>query len=258
MSEPIDQNEADTDDTHSDHLAHIAKVAAQNTEPILSEPVLASSSGDPVLSEPQMITVNTTNLRLDLACGNAPADGFEGVDIAGSGVKHKVNLLRYPWPWADNSVEELHCSHFMEHIPDIMVDSRDGSAIDPTENSPHAKDALFRFMEECWRVLRPDGRMRVVVPAARHHRGFQDPTHRRFFVLETFYYFHAPSRVAMGIGHYNTWVNFDIVVDWSTDQVFRARSPEYQQQHLQSDWNVLYDYQAFLVKRPRIDLTPDK
>lgn len=46
-------------------------------------------------------------LRLDLACGQNPREGFEGVDLW-AGATHRVNLLRFPWPWQDGEADELH------------------------------------------------------------------------------------------------------------------------------------------------------
>src|SRR3990167_6191442 len=40
------------------------------------------------------------------------------------GIDERVNLFRFPWiqssngqPWLDNSVDEIFCSHLIEHIP---------------------------------------------------------------------------------------------------------------------------------------------
>lgn len=195
-------------------------------------------------------------LKLDLGAGQNPQPGFEGVDIF-PGSKHVVNLLRYPWPWADGSVDELYSSHFFEHIPDIMVDRRTGAMVDPTDINEHTVDALFRVYEECWRVLKMGGKLTVIVPAARHHRGFQDPTHRRFFVLESFFYAAEPWRKAAGIDHYNARLNFEPHVDWSTDDAFNLYSAERKEYLIKHATNVIYDYRAIMTKMPLLD-TPSK
>ena len=61
-------------------------------------------------------------LKLDLACGQSPLKGFTGVDIW-DGAEVVQDLTIYPWPWEDSSVKEIHCSHYVEHIPlDVLYD----------------------------------------------------------------------------------------------------------------------------------------
>ncbi len=71
-----------------------------------------------------------------------------------------------PLDFADNSVEEIYASHFLEHVEDIVF-----------------------LMNECFRVLKPGGIMNIRVPYALSHAAFQDPYHVRFFVPESFLYF---------------------------------------------------------------------
>jgi predicted SAM-dependent methyltransferase len=112
-------------------------------------------------------------VRLNLACGQVPRDGFEGVDLW-SGATHQMDLLKFPWKWASSSVDELYSAHFVEHIP--------------MELTPSGQDLFLAFFDECWRILKNGGVMTVVCPNARSNRAFQDPTHRRFIVGETFMY----------------------------------------------------------------------
>lgn len=177
-------------------------------------------------------------LKLDLACGQNPKADFEGVDVCAlPGVKHVVDLQRYPWPWPDNSVAELHSSHYIEHIPMEMIDGQ---------------DAFFRFFDECYRILVPDGWMTVVCPCARSNRAFQDPTHRRFIVMETFFYLWKPWREQNGLSHYNVKCNFagDVSpgVDAAIAQELQLRHPGATgpQQRFQESWNVVLDWHAKL------------
>src|SRR3990167_9114992 len=82
-------------------------------------------------------------IKLDLAAGQSPREGFEGVDyVETPQTKHHVNLLQFPWPWDSNSIDELHCSHFIEHIPMAYTIKEDGvtTSILPTSTG---KDLLF-------------------------------------------------------------------------------------------------------------------
>lgn len=176
--------------------------------------------------------------KLDLAGGQNVREGFEGVD-RWPGSKHVVNLFKFPWPFEDNSVAELNCSHFVEHIPMIEVDGF-GNPVPFGEGV----DLMFRFFDECHRILVPDGFMQVVVPNGRSNRGFQDPTHRRFFVAETFLYLAAEWRKMNKLDHYG------VTSDWAVNVVptvpgdFNALHPEVQQRRMNHEWNVVIDWVA--------------
>jgi len=194
----------------------------------------------------------STNLKLDLACGQHPKEGFEGVDLYGSVAKHKVDLLKFPWPWADNSVDELHCSHFLEHVPAREVETRDLSFIgEKAATTFLGQDMLFAVMDEAWRVLKPDAWMTIIVPSGRSNRAFWDPTHRRFFMQETFLYFAAEWRKMNGLDHYNVHCNFGVDVGHSVPQEETLRSADAQADRFQHCWNVTYDWIAKLKKLPR-------
>jgi phytanoyl-CoA hydroxylase len=55
--------------------------------------------------------------RLDLGCGSAKRDGFIGLDhVEGPDVDHVLDLTKDPYPFADQSVDEVYSAHFLEHI----------------------------------------------------------------------------------------------------------------------------------------------
>jgi hypothetical protein len=131
-------------------------------------------------------------------------------------------------------VDELHCSHFIEHIP---------MATDPA-----GKDLLFAFFDECFRILKPSGRMTVLCPNARSNRAFQDPTHRRFIVAETFLYLHKPWRVANKLDHYQVDCDFHVQCDPIVPTELTLLHPEAQARRFTESWNVILDWQAVLTK----------
>lgn len=170
--------------------------------------------------------------KLDLACGQSPAEGFEGVDVW-SGAQHVVDLQKFPWPFEDSSVSEVRCSHYIEHIPMYpLVTKADGTTQDP----------LFAFFDELYRILVPDGWAEIICPSARSDRGFQDPTHRRFIVENTFAYFWRDWRVSQKLDHYNTNCNFVSSVGRSVPIEMNALSAEAQQMRFQYYWNCVWDY----------------
>lgn len=57
-------------------------------------------------------------MRLDIGCGRNKKEGFEGVDIQDYGQEHILDITK-PLPFTDKSIEEIYCSHTLEHIDDI-------------------------------------------------------------------------------------------------------------------------------------------
>ena len=62
------------------------------------------------------VVEKTEPLKLDLGCGPRKREGFTGVDAIKFDGVDLVQDLRKPWQWEDGSVEEVHCSHFLEHL----------------------------------------------------------------------------------------------------------------------------------------------
>jgi len=181
--------------------------------------------------------------KLDLGGGQNTRDGFECVDRF-EGAQHVVNLFKFPWPFEDNSVAELHCSHFVEHIPMIEVDHY-GTQVPFGEGV----DLMFRFFDECHRILKADGIMTVIVPNGRSNRGFQDPTHRRFFVAETFLYLAAEWRKTNKLDHYGVKSDWGINVVPTVPNEFNALHTEVQAKRMNHEWNVVIDWVAQLVAK---------
>ena len=117
-------------------------------------------------------------VKLDLGCGVHKKEGFVGVDsIAFAGVD-VVADLRTRWPWDDGSVDEVHASHFVEHL---------------TANE------RTHFCNELFRVLKVGGKATVIVPHWGNHRAYGDPTHQWPPVSEFwFYYLSRAWRVEQG------------------------------------------------------------
>lgn len=200
-----------------------------------------------IVKETLKIASIQSDLKLDLACGQNPREGYEGVD-RWHGAKHVLDLLQFPWPWSDSSVEALHCSHFIEHIP-----HGDGE-----------KDLFFTFFDECWRILKAGGIMTVITPCGRNNRAFWDPTHRRFIMSETFFYLNANWRKANKLDHYNVECDFDVNVDpcfsanangktWMDEPEVALKSDAVKNaiinERFHHGWNWISDWQATLKAR---------
>lgn len=189
----------------------------------------------------------TVTRKLDLASGQAPAPGFEGVDLW-PGSEHVVDLQVYPWPFEDCSVLELRCSHYIEHIPMEYVDA---SGTPCRVTSPGAKDALLRFFDEAWRVLVPDGILTTIAPCAASNRAFQDPTHRRFIPPDFYAYLNRDWRVGNKLDHYGVDCHFVDngvipILHPNMNLQLKAMTDEAAMARVTHERNVIMDWQATL------------
>jgi SAM-dependent methyltransferase len=97
-------------------------------------------------------------LKIDIGCGKNKAAGFTGMDeraFEGVDIVHDVKVI--PWPFEDGQVDEVHCSHFLEHLT--------------------GKERIS-FFNELYRVLKPKATARIITPAWSNERAYGDPTHQ--------------------------------------------------------------------------------
>jgi len=129
-------------------------------------------------------------VRLDLACGTAKQRGFLGIDRRRfEGVDGITDLAQKSWVFdgpelgglklqpsgggfvlPDNSVAEVFCSHFLEHL----------------EHNQQRPERV-RFMNELWRVMVPGGKATIITPHWASNRAYGDFTHADKPVAEMFY-----------------------------------------------------------------------
>lgn len=152
------------------------------------------------------------DVKLNLACGDRPIDGFIGVDKFRTPAVDKVcDLLRFPWPWKANSVDEVMCSHFFEHVPRLLRP---------------------RFMEELHRILKPGAKAVIVTPWAWSSRSVQDFTHEwPPIVPGSYLYFNKKWREDNKLTHgpYKIACDFDFGYGFGLSPEFAPRNAETQQ-----------------------------
>lgn len=107
-------------------------------------------------------------MKLNLGSGHVHLPQAEGWINLDANPNTGCDVAAYvpPLPFGDESLDHILASHFIEHVPDTIA-----------------------LMNECWRVLKPGGTMKVFVPYALSHAAFQDPQHVKFFVPESFIYY---------------------------------------------------------------------
>jgi predicted SAM-dependent methyltransferase len=188
-------------------------------------------------------------IGLDLGCGqnkvtkenmmqqmNVVVDEVWGVDfvpIPGSENHIVHNLTHFPYPFEDNSVDAIFSSHFAEHL-------------DGFERA--------KFMDECWRILKPGGKMRLIHPYYKSVRAVQDFTHKWPPISENSYlYWDRNWRAANGLthGYYELKCDyeFNIYYTWQ-DAVWGNKNEETRNYAVNHYFNVVADMIVDLKKRP--------
>lgn len=207
----------------------------------MSEALAGPSTDSTFTPPPPPLAPSSIEVKLDLGGGQNPREGFECVDLY-EGAKHRVDLFKFPWPFADNSVDELNANHFIEHIP-----AREVTADDLTDQSRIeflGQDMFFAFFDECWRILKPGAWMSLVWPALQSVRAFMDPTHRRFIPLESMSYLSVDWRKSQGLDHYRVRCHFTGDLNFTTAAELGLYHPEAQQRQVKSYWNSVIDHVA--------------
>ncbi|QEL54333.1 class I SAM-dependent methyltransferase [Chromobacterium paludis] len=135
--------------------------------------------------------------KLNLGCGHDKRPGFINVDSqAACQPDQVVDLEHFPWPWADNSVDEVVMSHVLEHL---------GASA----------DIYLGIIQELYRVCAPDARVFITVPHPRSDNYLADPTHVRPITAMGLQMFNQElNRQSMAEGGSSTPLGVYLGVDW--------------------------------------------
>jgi len=111
-------------------------------------------------------------IKLDLGCGAKKKEGFIGIDRFDYSGKYDDficgEIPEVLSKFKDNSISEVHASHFIEHIPQSKV---------------------ITFMNEIYRILKTGGTFEIFVPPTTGRGAFCDPTHVSFWNDMSFGYY---------------------------------------------------------------------
>lgn len=176
-----------------------------------------------------------SEVKLDLGCGKNKRAGFTGVDsIKFEGVD-EVADLRQKWPWADESVDEVHCSHFVEHLT--------------------ARERVH-FCNELYRVLKVGAKAQIITPHWSSARAYGDMTHQWPPVSEFWFYYLDKTWRKSNAPHDDSEFNpegyscdFECTWGYSLHGSLNVRNAEYQQHAIQFWKEACQDISANFKKR---------
>lgn len=157
----------------------------------------ATSQKRKPLSEKERLNLifnsNNQGVKIDLGCGETKQPGWVGVDFREMpGVDIVQDLTKFPWTkLPDECANMVMTSHLLEHINPasnnpqlagliklLLAKKKISQAeVDAFIGEYEFLGGFIRFMDECWRILKPGGVAIHTFPYAGSHGYWQDPTH---------------------------------------------------------------------------------
>ena len=133
---------------------------------------------------------------VDMGCGLSPHVRANVVldinpiinKLDGSIKKIVYNLNRIPYPFADNSVDEIHCYQLLEHL----------------------QIHTFDFIRECYRILKPNGILFLELPNAFHYRARFRFAIGKYIIDDSFHPFHIKLLKPSYIKDHMRYLGFDV------------------------------------------------
>jgi predicted SAM-dependent methyltransferase len=98
-------------------------------------------------------------MKLNIGCGKDIKEGYINCDYINSeGVDKVFDMNKYPWPFSDNSIDEILCISILEHL-----------------------DNPEKAIKEMWRISKPNCQITIEVPHFSSWSSWGDITHKRPF-----------------------------------------------------------------------------
>ena len=120
-------------------------------------------------------------MNINLGCGNIKADDSIGVDFRKTDATDVVHDLSvFPWPFEDEQFDTAIAKDIIEHMLWVVP-----------------------FMDECWRIVKPGGKLLIRTTYFQYEQGYKDPTHFHFFTLDSFDFFDPETDTGADYPHYS-------------------------------------------------------
>jgi predicted SAM-dependent methyltransferase len=105
--------------------------------------------------------------KLNLGCGKDVKQGYINLDSARlKGVDVVWNLEKYPWPFKDDTFDEVLAIDVLEHLSDKI-----------------------KPLEELWRITKDNAKIIIQVPNWNCEDAWVDPTHKQPYTNKSFDFF---------------------------------------------------------------------
>lgn len=136
---------------------------------------------NPVLKKEELLKIN-------IGAGTDIQSGYVNVDIVDlPGIDVVHNLMHYPWPFEDDSAIEIRAIDVLEHLPSYIGEEH----------------GVIKFIEECWRILKPGAEVFIQTPGWRADFLWVDPTHVRGFDVRSMDFFDPSTHYGKTTGFYS-------------------------------------------------------
>jgi predicted SAM-dependent methyltransferase len=170
------------------------------------------------------------SLKLNIGCGKSKIEGFSGVDrIAFEGVDVVLDVRQTPWPWDDDSVEEVFSSHFLEHL---------------------AGEERIGFFNELYRVMKVGAKALIITPDWSHACAYGDPTHAWPPISSWYAHYLNKAWRDGNAPHVPYTCDFDWMHGAGWDEWLAVRNDEMKAFAMQRYTNSVRDLHITLFKRP--------
>ncbi len=101
--------------------------------------------------------------KLNIGCGKDIKEGYVNLDVVDYGGNRIHDLNKFPYPYEENSFDEVYASHILEHL-----------------------DNFHDYITEIYRILKPGGILIVYAPFFLNTKYFGEPDHKIPFSIRTF------------------------------------------------------------------------
>lgn len=166
-------------------------------------------------------------VRLDIGCGKNPREGFVGIDAIDFGQAHVLDV-RHGLPFADGSVDEIHSSHFVEHLTGAE---------------------RIAFFNEVYRAMKVGATAQIITPCWQHSCAYGDPTHQWPPMSQWYPLYLNKAWRDVNAPHVGYVCDFDYILAGSWDPSIEGRNEEYRMMAMNSQVNAWRDLIVTLTKR---------
>jgi hypothetical protein len=128
-------------------------------------------------------------VKIHLGAGTEILDGYINTDVVDlPGVDDVFNVMNFPWPYGDNSADEIKAKDLIEHLP---------------THTHEYDNTLTKFIEEAHRILKPGGLLWIQTPSWDADFLWIDYTHVRGYDIRSMDFFDPETDFGRATGFYS-------------------------------------------------------